>query len=613
MPFPQSRLLALLNLLRESRWLRPVARRVGAWVKHKEKGDTHYGTGLQGMPKGLGDMPCGQPVALCWHQGQEAQRWLRSLIQDWLCAGPVFVVLPVEADADALLDEPAFQVAHAEQRLTIWLLDGAPHRLGVRLEELPRAGLRAEHALLIVSPTPLVTGKTVAATLRAGAALRHWCAERRRPVVLGHPVQHDLAVVLTQLHALPEVFQHIATFTVEHSEASWWVDRWDAHDAPVFQTRFGLRCQDNAPRNAAWHYDGSASQEIEDQLIEAPDQRRVIATREALGGLRALPPDWRMAEDWADAVAQAEEAVAATVLLHAGGSSEFQCLAQTVHRLRLRHPRLLKIIVRETRDKLRSPSEMALIALGASQIVYREVGHARLQRVVADLQDTVYPATAQPTLEDTLARYLPEPRRGYLPPATFSDMVLRALSASASTGLPHSLVRLLMQNHVAHLDALKACRAHRDGDLLTADNESVWVFLFGCAEADVDATLHRLFSRPVTELFASSVADSSQDGIRTLLQPLTDAARHGALTDHSQNLEPMPSVTATAILPPQASATAPSTFRPDLKAVALPRAAQGPASNEPMVVRHPRMRAEPLGRRKHPPQGQPPQGDIHVA
>ena len=77
--------------------------------------------------------------------------------------------------------------------------------------------------------------------------------------------------------------------------------------------------------------------------------------------------------------------------------------------------------------------------------------------------------------------------------------------------LGHSLVRLPILSRVAQMDALQACLARRFGDIFTADHNSVYLFLFACREPDVSATLDRLFSVPVTELFSSILLSQSPE------------------------------------------------------------------------------------------------------
>lgn len=110
---------------------------------------------------------------------------------------------------------------------------------------------------------------------------------------------------------------------------------------------------------------------------------------------------------------------------------------------------------------------------------------------------------------------------------------------------------------VPHLDALRTCRALRDGDLVSADRDSLYVFLFACREPDVDAALQRLFSAPLEHFFSSQTTDSTQPGIRAVLERLRSAVALG-LPDYSLYLEAAPAAApghaAQALAPPATDA-----------------------------------------------------------
>ena len=69
-----------------------------------------------------------------------------------------------------------------------------------------------------------------------------------------------------------------------------------------------------------------------------------------------------------------------------------------VHQLRLARPLTLKIVVRENLGKLRTHSEQALLQLGASAVVYKEVGFSRLLQLLQDINAQSHTQQGAPRL-----------------------------------------------------------------------------------------------------------------------------------------------------------------------------------------------------------------------
>ena len=157
--------------------------------------------------------------------------------------------------------------------------------------------------------------------------------------------------------------------------------------------------------------------------------------------------------------------MASTVLIDAGSAGDFESRARLVHHLRLSRPPTLKIVVRENLGKLRTHSEQALLQLGASAVVYKEVGFSRLLQLLQDINAQSHTRKVHPDYAQALDSFMPPRERGYQAPARFCTLVRGMLDRTHDIGLSHSLVRLNMLDRMPHLDALRACHTSRDGDL----------------------------------------------------------------------------------------------------------------------------------------------------
>ena len=488
------------------------------------------GLGLEGLPGSVGRLPVGTPVALAWQDGASERLWLLGLLHDLLLHGPLMVLAEHAQQVDSWLQQPELAQALAKGRLQICLM--APTLLDARraqgmqpvFDELARAGLGETHALLVLASPRVHLGHSVAQVQQWGQQIGRWCRGRTRPVLFAFDQWDNEEQVLSPLRSLAAVFQHVALMGSEAMHPLLYVEHWNGVDGPLFEARFGLK-PDAASQRLV--YDGSQRRGQMQRLVEAPDQYRVFATEAVLAGQRGVPEDWRVVEN-ADAMLDATlEAQAATVLLDGGSTDAVEGLLRLVYQLRSRHGRALKIVVRETTDKLRSNLEQALLCLGANSVVYREVGFARLQRQLEELRDSTYARPLQSDFAQARVRFMPDAQRGYLRVSAFCDTVEAMLERTSPMGLQHSFLRLSMLSRVAHVDAVRACVALRDGDVLTADHNSLYVFMFACSESDIDPALGRLFSIPPTELFAAQTLYRSIGDVRNALRDLREAARQG--------------------------------------------------------------------------------------
>ena len=75
--------------------------------------------------------------------------------------------------------------------------------------------------------------------------------------------------------------------------------------------------------------------------------------------------------------------------------------------------------------------------------------------------------------------------------------------------------------------------AHRFGDIFTADQHALYLFLFACREPDVETTLDRLFKIDTADLFSSHTTQAKSDLIRKTLSHLAAEVERLETPDYS--------------------------------------------------------------------------------
>jgi len=310
----------------------------------------------------------------------------------------------------------------------------------------------------------------------------------------------------------------------------------------------------------------------------ASDDARVLAQRNVLLAGEGPGTGWEMVEDLELMARAAAGATGATVLLGFAPGVSFDALARCVLALRAASGRRLKIVVRELNARMRQSQEALVLRLGANLVVPAGVTWGRFLGLLGSVQGQVFPHVVPDSFEDAVGAALPDERSGYLAPAGFVAAVDDTMRRSQTLRIENALVRLELVSGLEPLDALRYCAPRRAGDLCTADGQAVYVFLYACREVDVRMTLERLFTLPVSELFAG---ESRLFGAQEILDAAAALGRVAAqLPDFSAELERA----AAAPAVPKLSAVESAAHNGP---AATRHAAPAPAVRRPLPVRRP--------------------------
>lgn len=551
-PTPTARLGRLLALLR---W--PGSQNAAA---SKRPAAT---LAIAGIPERIAALPTRMNTAITGPDDTHFRRWQRQLLRSLLASAKgVFVIAETPQAMAKLLAVPDLQEALAQGRIQPWILplDAQNHiaqrRLVDLLSELHSAGLRPHHALLCTNAAGLLLRTRLVHLERMSSQWTHWARQRPQASVWCFTVEAGQPHIRSVISALARCFLYVAHLEGHATEPALVLERWDSPQGALFNTRYGLEPTPNGLLRA----NGSIVRGSAARLAQAPDAQVVYVTQACLNDLRTLPPHWTAVDDWQAAENALQSAIGATVLLDAGSAEQFEALVTWVHRVRSTHSPTLKIAVLETSSKLRSHHERALLQLGANEVFYAEMRMARIVRHVQQLRDQVYLRDLPTDWKSVLADFLPVPEQGYQPPPRFLELVRDMLERAQRQDLSHALVQLHLLPHVSHSMALKAYCGTRSGDLLTADAQSLWLFLYTCREVDVDHTIERLFSTPSTNLFSSQTSHCQLPGIAQQLNLLLEEDEQHPLPDYSQLLSAAPQVShqSASTQPPPPAAPAPS-------------------------------------------------------
>lgn len=416
------------------------------------------------------------------------------------------------------------------------LAHGAPHvphagaafSMAKLLRELPWHDAGRAARVILLGAEALFSWEDPVKLREQEDALRRWLTHQGAHALffLGSGSAEQASRQLSALRDMALTFPGLATVNEEPGSCNLDLYRWMGAAAG---RRYGLRCDPEQ----GWQGNGSLIDLDRQLLLDATDQHRVLVEAAAFSESRGVPPEWEVFADAAALAQAAENLVAATLVFASGQREQFLPLAEHIYTLRSTRPRSLKIFVRESGGKLRYGAEAMLLQLGANAILYRELGLSRVIQHLNSAREQLYAGKVPGSLDALFAAAEPDPLSGYLAPEHFCRSVHGMVTRSMVLGIEHCLLRFTFLPRVTHLDALNACRIVRHGDVVTADREHLYLFLFACREPDIEATLAHLFSIPVEALFSGTTLDPGADLILTAIDFFKRRAEAESLPDFS--------------------------------------------------------------------------------
>jgi cellulose biosynthesis protein BcsE len=489
---------------------------------------------ISGLPEGFGEVPRGEVALLLSPDATGREQLVLALLEKLLPDQRVTWICTASRTPDRVSNEIQVAVADSRLRVMTWTADAALQLRALGdlylLRELATSGTTERDVLVLDAFDPWLAEVVPGNALEAPAAdatraLLRWSAEHEGPVFAFAPLQHNGQSLLPFLGA--SRIPRLAVLRQDEEFANLEVFRWGharRGTAKLAPARFALQpnagkgwqCLLDAPRQ-------EAPGDSRNGLI-AEDLASVHAVRSAVLDTESFPKGWRIFPTLDALLAEARQATAATVVLDYDHPDSMAAIADAVHRLRTEHPHLLKIVVRETEAAMRKNGELALLRLGANLVASRALSFTQLAHRIADLRDEIFQRPPVANAARAVQTLTPEPLQGYLPPLLFCAVVERTIERTAHVRLEHSLVHLPLLPHVAHIDALMACCARRDGDIVSTDTGGLYLFLFGCAAEDAMAALDSIFTVPCGELAHSVQIDPAPNAQFAVLGRLRRAA-----------------------------------------------------------------------------------------
>ncbi|WNV03184.1 cellulose biosynthesis protein BcsE [Candidatus Methylospira mobilis] len=408
------------------------------------------------------------------------------------------------------------------------------YSLNKLLEELDDTGIPAGSLIIMDEAEGLFSWNDLKLVRRQGLIFRAWVREWKHSGLFVFHKLHFESPGAGAIRVQCNCLDGVAELDADMLRLNWRIDHWNTPGGSRVEARsYGVSYNEEQQSLSA---DGSAMDALAQQLLYAPDEDQVLTTVDALFNEKSVPPEWQRYERFSDLLQAVQHAVAATVILPYSNSVKFATLAETTHLIRETAGRGLKIVIREKNKRLRYNQNMALMQLGANLIVHNYESFSHLLWCIDSLKGQCFGKKAVMSYEDLLSESIPVEVNGYLRPQKFCDFVQTTLDRTHDINIQHALISLDLLPGRSHIDALLAYHPKRKGDVMTADNASLFIFFFACREPDIDTALERSLNVSINDLFLHETRMTNSEDINASIQRLRKLAAQTHLVDYTSEL-----------------------------------------------------------------------------
>ena len=137
------------------------------------------------------------------------------------------------------------------------------------------------------------------------------------------------------------------------------------------------------------------------------------------------------------------------------------------------------------------------------------------------IQGQVYSRQLDDNYDTVISNVAPSDKVGYLSVSEFAKTVISTLDNTRVTGVQSILLELNILPGIGAIDVLRLCQLKRHGDICTANETTLFLFLFACRESDVSIALDHVIELPIEELFIDHIRHMEKNDILHSIKQLT--------------------------------------------------------------------------------------------
>jgi hypothetical protein len=125
---------------------------------------------------------------------------------------------------------------------------------------------------------------------------------------------------------------------------------------------------------------------------------------------------------------------------------------------------------------------------------------------------------------------------GYLVPEPFTKELQKLTASSVKYGISSTLVILEIPSGIAAMDTIKYAQFNRHGDIFTVVDNAIYVYLYGCRDADVNSTLTFILGAEPLLIFRSAQRFVKSDAIQLQTIHLSEYIQRNPVVDYHDRI-----------------------------------------------------------------------------
>lgn len=313
-------------------------------------------------------------------------------------------------------------------------------------------------------------------------------------------------------------------------QLEWIVDFWASPSGVVASRVHPARIESNGVLAITERIEGKADGKTDRTATvrAAVDENDVFCMDSTLAGIsKQSAVKWVFCDNLVELMHASRGAVAASAILVFDRSTELRQLAQAVHTLRTGRGKQFKIIIRELDASLRYQNELLLLRLGANLILHRDVPVARLQLAIQSLQGQTFSRDIDVNFDTALASVSTPHACGYVAPGQFCQQASDIVERSKALAIPYALVRVKLPAGQPVEQVVGKFKLSRNGDLVTATNADIFLFLSACPQSSLLPTLKRVGGEKFEDEFPDIRFAVQEVAVKTELADLARQSKSG--------------------------------------------------------------------------------------